>query len=366
MSEVWSMSCPREEREALERLLVGPYGVLAAQTRGRLTPEPECEIRTCFQRDIDRITHSKSFRRLKHKTQVFLQPEGDHYRTRLTHTLEVTRLARTVARALRLNEDLAEAMALGHDLGHTPFGHAGERALNGICRGGFKHYEQSLRVVDILERDGQGLNLCYETRMGILHHTYGSPDDTREATVVRLCDRIAYINHDLDDSIRAGLLTAEAVPALIRENCGERNSERINAFITDLVKNSVESSEADSTEAINREVRLLLSDRNIFYRRFADAYPEVIYRTERISARMEAIRVETEQLRREAEQRLASGKDQLAQRLEPTGAIKSTVIEKQGALIDLLYDDASATDEMRGLKKAIDTDLERLQGRRLI
>ena len=234
------MSCPREEREALERLLVGPYGVLAAQTRGRLTPEPECEIRTCFQRDIDRITHSKSFRRLKHKTQVFLQPEGDHYRTRLTHTLEVTRLARTVARALRLNEDLAEAMALGHDLGHTPFGHAGERALNGICRGGFKHYEQSLRVVDILERDGQGLNLCYETRMGILHHTYGAPDDTREATVVRLCDRIAYINHDLDDSIRAGLLTAEAVPALIRENCGERNSERINAFITDLVKNSVD------------------------------------------------------------------------------------------------------------------------------
>ena len=232
------MSCPREEREALERLLVGPYGVLAADTRGRAMPEPECQIRTCFQRDVDRITHSKSFRRLKHKTQVFLQPEGDHYRTRLTHTLEVTRLARTVARALRLNEDLAEAMALGHDLGHTPFGHAGERALNRIYEGGFKHYEQSLRVVDILERDGQGLNLCWETRMGILHHTFGAPDDTREATTVRLCDRIAYINHDLDDSIRAGLLTAEDVPALIRENCGERNSERINAFITDLVANS--------------------------------------------------------------------------------------------------------------------------------
>ena len=232
------MSCPREEREALERLLVGPYGVLAADTRGRAMPEPECQIRTCFQRDVDRITHSKSFRRLKHKTQVFLQPEGDHYRTRLTHTLEVTRLARTVARALRLNEDLAEAMALGHDLGHTPFGHAGERALNRIYEGGFKHYEQSLRVVDILERDGQGLNLCWETRMGILHHTFGAPDDTREATTVRLCDRIAYVNHDLDDSIRAGLLTAEDVPALIRENCGERNSERINAFITDLVANS--------------------------------------------------------------------------------------------------------------------------------
>lgn len=232
------MSCYREEREALERLIVGPYGVLSSQSRGRREPEEECAIRTCFQRDVDRITHSKSFRRLKHKTQVFLQPEGDHYRTRLTHTLEVTRLARTVARALRLNEDLAEAIGLGHDLGHTPFGHAGERALNRIYEGGFKHYEQSLRVVDILERDGRGLNLCYETRMGILNHTHGAPEDTLEATAVRLCDRIAYINHDLDDSIRAGLLTAEDVPELIRKNCGERNSERINAFITDLVEHS--------------------------------------------------------------------------------------------------------------------------------
>jgi len=232
------MSCPREERESLEHLLVGPYGVLAENSAGRLREEEPCSIRTCFQRDVDRITHSKSFRRLKHKTQVFLQPEGDHYRTRLTHTLEVTRLARTVARALRLNEDLAEAIALGHDLGHTPFGHAGERALNIIYSGGFKHYEQSLRVVDILENGGRGLNLCYETRMGILNHTYGSPDDTREATVVRLCDRIAYINHDLDDSIRAGILTAEAVPERIRRACGERNSQRINAFITDLIANS--------------------------------------------------------------------------------------------------------------------------------
>lgn len=234
------MSCPREEREALERILVGPYGVRAEDSAGRLHPEEECSIRTCFQRDVDRITHAKSFRRLKHKTQVFLQPEGDHYRTRLTHTLEVTRLARTVARALRLNEDLAEAAALGHDLGHTPFGHAGERALARIYPGGFKHYEQSLRVVDILERDGQGLNLCYETRMGILHHTVGAPDDTREATVVRLCDRIAYINHDLDDSIRAGLLTAGEVPERIRRGCGERNSERINSFLTDLIANSTD------------------------------------------------------------------------------------------------------------------------------
>ena len=234
------MAIPRLEREQLEHLLIGPYGILSENSRGRLQPEPECDIRPCFQRDIDRITHSKSFRRLKHKTQVFLQPEGDHYRTRLTHTLEVTRLARTVARALRLNEDLAEAIALGHDLGHTPFGHAGERALNKIFEGGFKHYEQSLRVVDLLEREGRGLNLCQETRMGILNHTHGAPDDTREATTVRLCDRIAYINHDLDDAIRAGILTAEDVPARIREDCGERNSERINAFLTDLIRNSGE------------------------------------------------------------------------------------------------------------------------------
>ena len=232
------MSCPREERERLEHYVVGPYGVLAENSRGRLTDEEECSIRTCFQRDVDRITHSKSFRRLKHKTQVFLQPEGDHYRTRLTHTLEVSRLARTVARALSLNEDLAEAIALGHDLGHTPFGHAGERALNRIYPGGFKHYEQSLRVVDILERDGRGLNLCYETRMGILNHTLGAPDDTLEATAVRLCDRIAYVNHDLDDSIRAGILTNEDVPEIIRRNCGEKNSRRIDAIISDLIENS--------------------------------------------------------------------------------------------------------------------------------
>ena len=232
------MALPREERQQAEHWIIGPYGLLSENSRGRLTPEPECDIRTCFQRDIDRITHSKSFRRLKHKTQVFLQPEGDHYRTRLTHTLEVSRLSRTVGRALGLNEDLVEAIALGHDLGHTPFGHAGERALNRIYEGGFKHYEQSLRVVDVLEREGRGLNLCYETRMGILHHTHGAPDDLPEATTVRLCDRIAYINHDLDDSIRAGILRAEDVPERIRRRCGDRNSQRIDSFIRDLVENS--------------------------------------------------------------------------------------------------------------------------------
>ena len=234
------MACPREEREALEHQLIGPYGVLSERSAGRVTPEEPCPIRTCFQRDVDRITHSKAFRRLKHKTQVFLQPEGDHYRTRLTHTLEVTRLARTVARALRLNEDLTEAIALGHDLGHTPFGHAGERALRELMDGGFHHYQQSLRVVDCLEKGGRGLNLCYETRMGILNHTYGAEDDTREATVVRLCDRIAYINHDLDDALRAELLTVEDVPAPIRAAVGDRTSVRLNAMLTDLIENSRE------------------------------------------------------------------------------------------------------------------------------
>ncbi len=234
------MACLREQREQLEHELIGPYGVLSENSQGRLRPEAPCPIRTCFQRDVDRITHAKSFRRLKHKTQVFLQPEGDHYRTRLTHTLEVTRLSRTVARALMLNEDLAEAIALGHDLGHTPFGHAGERALRDIMDGGFHHYEQSLRVVDRIEKDGRGLNLCCETRMGILNHTYGAPDDTREATVVRLCDRIAYINHDLDDAIRAGILTAEDVPSHIRAAVGDRTSQRLNAMLSDLIANSTD------------------------------------------------------------------------------------------------------------------------------
>ena len=232
------MACLREDRERLEHLLIGPNGVLSENSRGRLHPEEPCPIRTCFQRDVDRITHSKAFRRLKHKTQVFLQPEGDHYRTRLTHTLEVTRLARTVARALRLNEDLVEAIALGHDLGHTPFGHAGERALRDLMSGGFHHYEQSLRVVDRLEKDGNGLNLCYETRMGILNHTYGADDDTQEATVVRFCDRIAYINHDLDDAIRAGILTDADVPQRIRDRIGTRTSLRLNSILTDLIANS--------------------------------------------------------------------------------------------------------------------------------
>lgn len=231
---------PRENRQLLEESMVCSRGVLSKNSAGRPEPEDEDLIRTCFQRDIDRIIHSKAFRRLKHKTQVFLQPEGDHYRTRLTHTLEVARLSRTVARALMLNEDLAEAIALGHDLGHTPFGHAGERALSEICPLGFHHYEQSLRVVDFVEKSGRGLNLCHETRLGILNHTHGSEADTAEATVVRLCDRIAYINHDADDAIRAGIITTEDLPFVVLQSIGDSHSVRINAIITDLVRNSAQ------------------------------------------------------------------------------------------------------------------------------
>lgn len=229
----------REQREQLERSIIGPYGLLSADSRGRAVPETEDDIRTCFQRDVDRITHSKAFRRLRHKTQVFLSPEGDHYRTRLTHTLEVARVARTIARALALNEDLTEAISLGHDLGHTPFGHAGERALREIT-GSFNHYEQSLRVVDKLEKDGRGLNLCDETRLGILNHTTGLPRDTVEADVVRLSDHIAYLNHDLDDAERAGITGAGDVPDIIRRVIGTRNSQRINAMVTDVIENSAE------------------------------------------------------------------------------------------------------------------------------
>ena len=248
------MPNPRERREALERLMISEYGVLAENSKGRAAPEEQDEVRTCFQRDIDRITHSKSFRRLKHKTQVFLQPEGDHYRTRLTHTLEVARIARTISRALELNEDLTEAIGLGHDLGHTPFGHAGERALHEIYPCGFKHYEQSLRVVDRLEKSGEGLNLCFETRMGILNHTTGAPDDTAEATTVRLSDKIAYINHDSDDAIRAGILTVSDIPLLVRERMGERHSTRIDTVIKDVIENSAEGvikMSAEMTEAVN-------------------------------------------------------------------------------------------------------------------
>ena len=232
------MVSARKRREEFERIMVLGHGVRAENSRGRLKFEEQDELRTCFQRDIDRIIHSKAFRRLKHKTQVFLQPEGDHYRTRLTHTLEVSRIARTISRALMLNEDLTEAIALGHDLGHTPFGHAGERALNEIFSGGFRHHEQSLRVVDRIEKSGEGLNLCFETRMGILNHNFGSEEDTLETIVARMSDRFAYINHDVDDAVRAGIITMEDLPFVVLQRIGDNHSTRINAIISDLVENS--------------------------------------------------------------------------------------------------------------------------------
>ncbi len=226
----------REEKEQFEFNKMSKYAAKSGESKGRAVDEPQCDIRTCFQRDRDRIIHCKSFRRLKHKTQVFLAPAGDHYRTRLTHTLEVSQIARTVATCLWLNEDLTEAIALGHDLGHTPFGHAGERALNAKYH--FKHNEQSLRVVDFLENDGKGLNLSWEVRDGILNHGMSGKAATLEGRIVRLADKIAYINHDMDDAMRAGILCEEDIPKEISKVLGSSRKERLDF----LIKNIIESS----------------------------------------------------------------------------------------------------------------------------
>ncbi len=227
----------RERIEERERQMLSQYATLSGEGDVRLAAVEPCDIRTAFQRDRDRIIHSKSFRRLKHKTQVFLAPEGDHYRTRLTHTLEVSQIARTIARALFLNEDLTEAIAMGHDLGHTPFGHTGEQALNALCPQGFHHNEQSLRVVNILERRG-GLNLTQAVRDGILCHTGAKKPQTPEGEIVRLADRIAYINHDIDDAVRAGVLTEADIPKEISEALGVGHSKRINTLMRSIVKSS--------------------------------------------------------------------------------------------------------------------------------
>jgi len=239
----------RKQFEQLELQILSPLAAKACESKGRLRHEPEDPVRTCFQRDRDRIIHSKSFRRLKHKTQVFIDPEEDHYRTRLTHTLEVAQIARTIARALRLNEDLTEAIALGHDLGHTPFGHAGEAALDEVLReyvpeARFRHSEQSLRVVDVLEKRGEGLNLTWEVRDGILHHSKGSADlsiddtgpSTLEGKVVKISDRVAYINHDIDDAIRAGIITVDDLPKDAIRVVGREHSERIGAMVMDIIE----------------------------------------------------------------------------------------------------------------------------------
>lgn len=230
----------RESREEWERQYLSPYASFSANTKGRDVAETLCDIRPEYQRDRDRILHCKSFRRLKHKTQVFLAPEGDHYRTRLTHTLEVSQIARTIARSLRLNEDLTEAIALGHDLGHTPFGHAGERILDETCPMGFAHYKQSVRVVEELEKDGQGLNLTWEVRDGILNHrTSGSPS-TMEGCVVRLSDKIAYINHDIDDAIRAKIFVEPDIPVKYTSVLGHSVRERLDTMIHDIINSSMD------------------------------------------------------------------------------------------------------------------------------
>lgn len=227
----------REMSEELERNNLSELAVKSCESKGRVRSELECEIRTCFQRDRDRIVHSKSFRRLKHKTQVFIAPEGDHYRTRLTHALEVSQISRTIARALRLNEDLAEAIALGHDLGHTPFGHAGEKVLDDIHPLGFKHNEQSLRVVEVLEGNN-GLNLTWEVRDGILCHTGDQMPATLEGRIVRISDRIAYINHDIDDALRGKVIEEDDVPLPLMKVLGFTHKERINVMIVDLIEKS--------------------------------------------------------------------------------------------------------------------------------
>ncbi|MBE5831158.1 MAG: deoxyguanosinetriphosphate triphosphohydrolase [Butyrivibrio sp.] len=230
----------REQLEERETQILSKYATLSKDSKGRERDEKPCDIRPCFQRDRDRILYSKSFRRLKDKTQVFLSPDGDHYRTRMTHTLEVSQNARTIAKALRLNEDLAEAIALGHDLGHTPFGHAGERALNDVCPLGFKHNEQSLRIVEKLENYGNGLNLTWEVRDGIINHEMELRAATLEGRVVRLSDKIAYMHHDMDDALRGGILVESDVPSKLAKVIGYTNREWIDSFIHDIISNSMD------------------------------------------------------------------------------------------------------------------------------
>lgn len=247
----------RESLEQYEKEHLSPFATLSMNSKGRLKEEEPCDIRPVFQRDRDRIIHSKAFRRLKDKTQVFLTPSGDHYRTRLTHTLEVSQNARTIAKALNLNEDLAEAIALGHDLGHTPFGHAGERALNRICPVGFEHNVQSVRTVDCLEKGGKGLNLTFEVRDGLLNHQMSGMPSTLEGKIVRYSDKIAYMHHDMDDAIRGGVLTEKDVPKEISSVVGESTGERLNHFIHDIVSNSQNKNEISMSCEVEKAMREL-------------------------------------------------------------------------------------------------------------
>ena len=245
----------REQSEELERKYLSPYASLSCESQGRDREEEQCDIRTVYQRDRDRIIHCKAFRRMKHKTQVFLAPMGDHYRTRLTHTLEVAQIARTIAKALRLNEDLTEAIALGHDLGHTPFGHAGESALNDVCSQGFEHFKQSIRVVEILENNGKGLNLTKEVRDGIVNHRTSGNPSTLEGKVVRLSDKIAYINHDIDDAIRGGILREEDIPKKYTDVLGTSVKGRLNTLVHNVIINSVDRPVIQMSEEVHEAVQ---------------------------------------------------------------------------------------------------------------
>ncbi len=240
----------REQREELEEKILSPYAAKSSMSKGRAFEEEPCDIRTCYQRDRDRIIHSKAFRRLMHKTQAFISPEGDHYRTRLTHTLEVSQIARTIARALNLNEDLTEAIALGHDLGHTPFGHLGEDDLARVVPGGFHHNIQSVRVVEKIEKNGKGLNLSYEVLDGILNHRGAGSPSTMEGKIVQISDKIAYINHDIDDAIRAGILTNEMLPQDCIEVLGDTHKKRIDFLIRNIIKNSLDKNDILMTKEV--------------------------------------------------------------------------------------------------------------------
>ncbi len=247
----------REQIEIMERENLSQYACLSVHSKGRDVEEAPCDIRPVFQRDRDRILHSKAFRRLKNKTQVFLTPRGDHYRTRLSHTLEVSQNARTIAKALRLNEDLVEAIALGHDLGHTPFGHAGELILNQVYEGGFKHNEQSVRIVEKLEKDGEGLNLTWEVRDGIMNHQMNTMPHTLEGKIVRLSDKIAYVNSDFDDAIRAQLLCEEDIPLELRKTLGFNTRSRLNHLIHDIIINSMDKDDIVMSEETNQALKEL-------------------------------------------------------------------------------------------------------------
>lgn len=268
----------REQLEQREIEYLSPYAVLSKESKGRKREEPQCDVRPVFQRDRDRILHSKAFRRMKQKTQVFLLPKGDHYRTRLTHTLEVSQNARTIAKALRLNEELVEAISLGHDLGHTPFGHAGERALNGICPGGFRHNEQSVRVVEILEKQGRGLNLTWEVIDGIRNHQSIGKPATLEGQIVRLSDKIAYVNHDIDDAIRGGVMTEEDIPLRFREVLGTGIRARLNTLIHDVIIHSMDN----PSICMSKEVEEALMDLRKFM--FSNVYQNPAAKGEEVKA----------------------------------------------------------------------------------